>query len=124
MGYTIDVESDIIVARHTGELTVREIEASRRVVAHLATERHLRRILLDLSKAADSLATGDIFKLCGSQHLVLPHGAIVAVVYRPGQFPTEDARFAETVSLNRGVTLKPFTDSDAARLWLSEKAGR
>jgi len=119
--YTLGVESDSIVVRHTGELTLQEIEASRRAVAEVATERRLTRILLDLSGATSGLAPVEIFELCASQTFVLPQDATVAVVYRPGQFPAEDARFAETVSLNRGVALKVFIDFDAARQWLSRR---
>jgi hypothetical protein len=118
-GYTLSVESDRVVVRHTGELTVSAIEASRRVVVELATERRLTRILLDLSGATTGLAPVDIFELCASQGFALPPGAIVAVVHRPDQFPAEDARFAEAVTLNRGATLRAFTDFDAARLWLT-----
>jgi len=119
--YTLSVESDSIVVRHTGELTLQVIEASRRAVAEQATDRHLDRILLDLSRATSGLAPVEIFELCASQSFVLPPGAIVAVVYRPDQFPAEDARFAEAVSLNRGATLKVFTDGEAARQWLARK---
>jgi len=63
----------------------------------------------------------EIFELCASQSFVLPPGATVAVVYRPGQFPAEDARFAEIVSLNRGSTLKVFIDFEAAQQWLGAK---
>jgi hypothetical protein len=122
--YTLGVESDCIVVRHTGQLTLREIEASRQAVAELATEMRLARILLDLSGATSGLAPVEIFELCASQSFVLPQNATVAVVYRPGQFPAEDARFAETVSLNRGATLQVFVDFEAARRWLgAETAG-
>ena len=117
--YALGVESDSIVVRHTGGLSTQVVEASRRAVAELATERRLSRILLDLSGATSGLAPVEIFELCASQSFVLPQNATVAVVYRPGQFPAEDARFAETVSLNRGATLKVFIDLDAARQWLS-----
>jgi hypothetical protein len=117
--YTLGVESGSIVVRHTGELTLHGIEASRRAVADIAMERRLTRILLDLSGATSGLAPVEIFELCASQGFVLPQNATVAVVYRPGQFPAEDARFAETVSLNRGVTLKVFIDFQAAQRWLS-----
>jgi len=119
-GYTVSVESDSVIVRHTGELTLGEIEASRRAVAEIATERRLARILLDLSGATSGLAPVEIFELCASQSFVLPAGVSVAVVYRPDQFPVEDARFAEAVSLNRGARLKVFTDFEAARHWLSE----
>jgi len=118
-GHTLNVESDSIVVRHTGELTVQAVEASRRAVAELATERRLTRILLDLSGATSGLAPVDIFELCASQGFVLPPGATVAVVYRPDQFPAEDASFAEAVSLNRGAKLKVFTDFTGAERWLS-----
>lgn len=119
--YTLGIESDSIVVRHAGELTVSVIEASRRAVAEVAAARRLARILLDLSGATSGLAPVEIFELCASQSFVLPPAATVAVVYRPDQFPAEDASFAETVSLNHGATLRVFTDVEAALQWLSGK---
>ncbi len=122
-GYSISVDSDRIVVRHAGKLSVPEVEASRQEVAELARERGLFLILLDLSQAApSSLTTSEIFALCSTQWNVLPGGMAIAVVYGPGQFSDEDARLAETVSWNRGVTLRPFSDLEAAHRWLSEKA--
>jgi hypothetical protein len=117
-GFELGIESDIIVVGHVGALTVQEIEASRRAVAEVAAERHITRILLDLSRATSGLTPAEIFELCVSQGFVLPPGVRVAVVYRLDQFPVEDARFAEDVSLNRGTTLRAFTDRDAAQQWL------
>ena len=121
-GYSISVESDRIVVRHVGQLSVPEVEASRREVAELARERGLFLILLDLSRAApSSLTTSEIFALCSTQWNVLPAGLAIAVVYGPGQFSNEDARLAENVSWNRGVTLRPVPDLEAAHRWLTEK---
>jgi len=36
IGFTIGIESETIVVRHTGVLSVQEIEASRQAVAELA----------------------------------------------------------------------------------------
>jgi len=117
-GYSINVESGNIVVQHTGRLTAQAIEASRREVAELAAERHLSGILLDLSPATSSLPFIDIFELGSGQGSVLPPSVVVAVVYRPDQFSAEDIDFAEDISLNRGIQMRAFTDSETAQQWL------
>ncbi len=118
-GYTVNVESGCIVVRHTGEITVKALKASRREAAALSTARDLKRLLMDISQATWALTTVDIFDLCVAQVEVLPQGIAVAVVIRPGQISSEDVQFGETTSLNRGVTLRAFVDLEAARRWLS-----
>ncbi len=121
-GYTISVESDHVLVRHTGELKVPELEASRREAARLANERRLSLILADITEATPSwLTTSEVFRLCSSHHDVLPAGAAVAIVYRPDQASDRVAQFAEAVSLRRGVRLKSFTDVGAAQRWLSQR---
>jgi hypothetical protein len=118
-GYTINIDSDHILVRHMGDLTVRAIEASRREAAGLATARHLKHFLVDVSQSISSLVTSEIFEVCAGHPSVLPCGATIAIVIRPGQFSADDAHFAETVSWNRGITLRTFLDCRAARCWLS-----
>jgi hypothetical protein len=120
-GYSISVESNHVLVRHTGELRVPVLEASRREAAQLARERHLFLILADVSEATPGwLTTSEVFRLCASHHEVLPAGAAVAIVYRPDQASDRVAQFAEAVSHRRGVRLKSFTDVGAAQRWLSE----
>jgi hypothetical protein len=122
-GYSISVESDHIFVQHTGELTVPELEASRREAARLAAERRLSLILADISRATPSwLTTSEVFHLCASHHDVLPTGATIAIVYRPDQGSDRVAQFAEAVSLRRGVRLRSFTDLKAAERWLFGKS--
>jgi hypothetical protein len=118
-GYTINVDSNNIVIRHTGELTVRMLEGSHREAARLATATQLAGFLFDVSRAAPSLSTIEIFELCISHGSVLPSDAAVAVFFRPDQFCAEDVHLGETVSLNRGTELRSFTDLEAAEQWLS-----
>jgi hypothetical protein len=121
-GYTISVESDHVLVRHTGELRIPVLEASRREAARLASERRLSQILADVSQATPSwLTTSEVFHLCASHREVLPTGAAVAIVYRPDQASDRVAQFAEAVSHRRGVRLKSFTDVGAAQRWLSER---
>jgi len=117
--YSLGLESELIVVRHSGPLTVAVIKESRRDVARLGAEKGLHRVLLDLSAASSSLGVTDIFELCASQLDELPRGTTVAVVHRPGQFEAEDGVFAEDVSVNRGARLRVFADPRAAREWLS-----
>jgi hypothetical protein len=117
--YTIKAESENIVVRHTGKLTMQVLKSSRREATRLATATHLARFLYDVTGAVPSLETVDVFELCVSNGSVLPSDAAVAVVFRPDQFSVEDVRFGEIVSLNRGTRLRTFTDHKAAEQWLS-----
>ncbi len=47
-----------------------------------------------------------------------PSVARIAIVTRPGQI--EDARFWETVVVNRGMLARAFTSLDDAERWLTE----
>jgi hypothetical protein len=122
-GYSINADSGNIVIEHTGELTVRMAEGSRREAAKLATATQLSGILVDVSQAIPSLGTVDIFELCVSHGSVMPSHAVLAIVLRPDQFSAEDIHFTEAVSLNRGIALRTFTDRGAAQQWLSARRG-
>ena len=122
MGYTVDCDDDLILVRHTGGFALEEIEASRREAAELAAKTALTRILVDCSAVTSPMATADIFGICASHHLVLPPGVAVAIVYAPAMVAAEDAHFAETVSANRGVALRSFTEPGSARKWLARSS--
>ena len=119
-GYSLEIEGDCVVVKHTGALTVLQLEAARRDAADAMVERRLprARVVSDISGASSGLSPIEIFGLCAGQGSAVPPGFRVAIVYRPGQVPEEDARFAETVSLNRGATLRVFNDVEAACSWL------
>jgi hypothetical protein len=118
----ISVEPGWIAVQHTGELTLQGLKASRQAAAALAAERRLSRILVDLTRAASSsLTTPEIFELGATVRTVLSLGTTVAVVYRPDQVSTENARLAEMVNENRGVTLRAFSNLEAGRRWLSTR---
>lgn len=119
-GYSITVAADRIVVRHTGDVSLDDITASRREFAALADERKLSLVLIDLSHADSCLLTMlDIYDLCESHPSVLTRWLAVAVVHRPGQVSAENVAFAETASRNRGVRLGLFVDLEAAHQWLS-----
>lgn len=112
--------ADRIVVRHTGDVSLDDIKASREEFAALATERKLSLVLVDLSHADSCLLTMlDIFDLCESHPSVLSRWLAVAVLFRPGQVSAENVAFAETASQNRGVRLGLFVDLEAAHQWLS-----
>jgi hypothetical protein len=96
-------------------------EAFARLVQGAALPSGLTRLLVDESEVKYALDTLGVFK---SGELVAektPANFRVAVVYAPGE--QADAKFWETVAVNRGVRVRTFEDPTAAEAWLRAPGG-
>lgn len=109
----VDISGD----RTKGDLTSSAKEAWREV-ARVARDKNLRRILV-ISRATGNYPTLSAFQInstledCGVQR-----GWVIAFVnIDPDSY--QDIKFAETVAVNRGFTVKVFNNTDKARMWLS-----
>jgi hypothetical protein len=122
----ISIGSGWIAVQHTGSLTREELTALRQAVAVVVAERRLCRILYDLTRAVpSSLAASEMVDLCSSNWTALPSGLTIAIVFGGSdQVSAQDARFAESINLSRGVMVKAFSDLEAARRWLSSTPNR
>ena len=76
-----------------------------------------RKILCDERELEYNLSTIDAFESAKFISENAPKVAKVALVCNPKYLP--DAKFWETVSLNRGLTIKVFTKIEEAEDWLN-----
>jgi hypothetical protein len=80
-------------------------------------ETNCYKLLVDISKMPGKVSIVDRFEFGVRGAALFRGGFKIAVVYRA----EEINRFAETVSLNRGLNSRIFSDIDEALQWLSNK---
>ncbi len=117
MSYSLKFDTDLncITVIFTGELSLSTLPDLAKDVAVYLNKYECRCILNDLSNATVTSSTTSVYKM--------PEAAAEAGV---GQGIKRallvsnlgDFRFLETVFVNRGNTVKLFTDIDKARSWL------
>jgi len=79
------------------------------------------RILLDVAQVEYRLGTMDVFKAAEFTARSASNVKRVALVYDPARI--RDAKFWETVVVNRGMDASVFKNHTAARRWLFEEPG-
>jgi hypothetical protein len=80
----------------------------------MSKELNCRKLLADISKMTGKVSTMDRFEFGVYGSCLYQDGYMIAVVYSE----EEINRFAETVSVNRGVNARVFSDIDKALEWL------
>lgn len=113
----------ILEVIHTDELTMEEASESRQRSGRMMAAQGLVRVLVDVSAAVikelpDTMA---LFDFNVSYYHAFPLGSSIACVVSPDKRVVDEAEFAETIALNRGITMRIFTDRDAAIAWLKDQ---
>ena len=113
-----DQEQGICIVRVIGTITDRDDVREFFGPAKPILEEHdSRKILFDIRDAEIVSSTVETFYTASEPHTWgWRREYLAAVVYNK---ITEDARFLETVGLNRGIQIKIFDDIDKAFAWLS-----
>jgi hypothetical protein len=118
----IDVEVDRkhgwVTITHRGAADTMEMKAAQAKALALLLEKKLRRVLLDVSGTSVDPSLTSLFDAASNVGTNPASTAIAALLVRADQ--AENARFVETVATNRGVSMRTFTDRDAAMKWLME----
>lgn len=121
MAYTINLSSDsaYICLTHTGETPFSEYEDGRNEAIASMQSHGLFKLLVDVRNVTSSLSLLEHFEFTSSHVEHLPRGVRTAILMRPD---AADTRFIENVAVNRGITIRLFTDKRKAVEWLLESS--
>jgi len=111
-----DPDIDCILLTFDGVFNIDRLVEVAPEVARLCKEQNCRRVLNDMSAASFELSLVDMFD---SPRLLDESGvsrATKRALVLPESFT--EAEFLQTVTLNRGHTLKVFRDREEAKRWL------
>ena len=105
----------------TGHLAASDLAEAIGALTGLAREHGIFLILCDASRLLGGHSIVDLFELASQLSSDAVYHAFREAVVLP-HMPqiSEDARFWETASINRGLTVKVFPDRPSALAWLLE----
>jgi hypothetical protein len=107
---------EYVVVRHEGQLTRRQFENARLAAKRLLDENRWKRLLIDVRSAVTRVPIAEVYFVMKSLREVFPDTKI-GLIFPPDR--ADEGKFAETVAVNRGVTLKSFTEYEKAVAWLT-----
>jgi len=121
MAFSIDYdqERDVVICRFTGVFGLQEADTYAMMMSTALAEHDCKRILLDGRDGRVGLSTVDLYDLPSrlESHGVDRTWKRALVVDKQ----TDEFRFYEDVSNNRGFRVKVFQDPDEALKWLTEE---
>lgn len=118
MGYTIKVnkELQIIEIDSFGNVSLEELDNQLKDICKLSAEEKILKVFVDTDKVEQIPATFSLFGFMSS----LPRNIAYAMYSKFDHRNKEDLKFAETVSVNRGIRVSHFTVREEAITWLKE----
>lgn len=115
--YKIKPEGNLLVVKTSGvDESLEEVEQYGMAVIKACLEGNYSRVLCDEVDLEYRLAPFDTYRSAEFIASQAPKVGRVALVCNEKFFT--DARFWETVAVNRGLTVRVFKDVEAARQWL------
>lgn len=102
---------ETLIGHHTPEM---QRETARELFA-LMESSGIRKVLVDARAQLAPMATLDAFTIWDDLAPQVPRGAQFAILVN---WPLKGPVFAETVAINRGVSVRYFNDEPAAVAWL------
>lgn len=114
----VQIEDGVVVIRPADMWTPAQARAQQAEAARILGANGIRSVLVDMRGIHHGFSTLDIHEFNTRHREAFPPGTRHAVVVSGATIPPADARFAENVAVNRGVSLKVFTDIDEALRWL------
>ncbi len=119
ISYSILVEGDLLYVEAAGQVeNLAEIQGYSLAVIEAARKGGCKFILCDERKLFGSLHTLDAYEAAKFIADQAPNVGRAAVVC--GEAALGDRKFWETVAVNRGVSLRAFSDMEVAHAWLYE----
>ena len=116
--YSMRCEGDVLYVTASGEDdNASEVEAYGMSILQKAVETHAVRVLCDERTLRYRLDTIENFVSASKMAEVIPRGRQVAIVCAPESI--RDAKFWETVAVNRGAPVCVFTQLESAKAWLN-----
>lgn len=114
---TFKNKGDILLVTASGkDESLEDVEEYGMKVIEQGILSNCRKILCDEINLEYNLSTIDTFESAKFISENAPKVCKVALVSNPKNLP--DAKFWETVTFNRGLTVKVFTDKSEAEVWL------
>ena len=115
---TFDEDLRIVRIESYGDVTAEDLRGTLAAALKIHQERGLSRWLVDATKVTYYPSTFPIFDF-GLQAAEQLRGIRIAIAAPPGKLV--EPNFFETVTRNRGISVKVFDSTDAAPAWLTEE---
>jgi hypothetical protein len=121
MKFLMKVSSDekTVIATVEGKLDKASYLSVRNKIFDLLKSINVKHLLIDLRRVIMNASTIEIFKMASSAIETFPLGIKYAIVYSEKTTTEENAKFGETVAVNRGGLVKVFRDISEAKKWLA-----
>jgi hypothetical protein len=117
--YTMTAEGDLLLVEAAGfDESLEEVQQYGMAIVNACRTGNYTRVLCNEFNLEYRLGTLDTFKSAEYLAAQAPKLGKTAIVCN-GKFIV-DAKFWETVAVNRGLTVRFFKDTNTARQWLSE----
>jgi hypothetical protein len=126
MPYSVTFSEDtrIVRIKNSGQLSMNEIVAQTGEAARLSKDKGSKLLLTDFSAVAVNTSLVDIFQFPELyESLGMDRTFKIAVLISNIELNTNELRFYENITLNRGWQVRIFLKEDEAELWLTGKAG-
>jgi len=108
-----------IIATAVGELNEAVYLLMRKEIVDSIKTCNAKHILIDIRNAIVHASVMEIYQFAESSLKMFPLGFRYAVVYSEKTMSEDDAKFGETVALNRGGQVQVFRDISKAKKWLA-----
>ncbi len=115
--FNFSTEGDLLVVTTSGfdESLEEVLQYGQAIIQEALRGNHVT-VLCDETQLEYRLGIFDTYKAAESMAVWVPNLRKAAVVCNPQSI--SDAKFWETVAVNRGLRVRAFTDTDSARSWL------
>jgi len=118
MAHSIELVKDkkYVILFLIGDQTKDNLEIAREEASNVLAENGLNRVLVDVTQGVNRMPISDDFDFTKDHQKFYPENTRHALLVSPEGM--EKLSFTETVSRNRGISLKLFLDRDEAINWL------
>jgi hypothetical protein len=117
---TIQNQGPYLLVKFTDPYQLDQLVELMKEVGAVCRGENLSKVLVDLHEMPGKVSTMDRFQLGVEGANIFRGLAKVAVVYRKSEMNW----FAETVSKNRGASVRVFSETDEAMKWLDVKPSK
>lgn len=117
--YSLKADGNLLIVKASGfDESLEEVEQYGLAIVEACKEGRYSRVLCDETDLEYRLGTFDTFQSAEFMASQAPKIGKAAIVCNEKFYP--DARFWETVAVNRGLRVRVFKNIEAARQWLDE----
>ena len=116
MGYNIEANDSIIKIVSFGEVSFKELNKQLEDILNYFEKKGLNKVFIDTDKVQEMPQTFDLYEFMSK----LPMNISYAMYSEKNNQNNEALKFAETVSLNRYINIKLFSNKKEALDWLEQ----